>query len=529
MGIETEYGVIEPGRPGANPMALSSYVVAAYGARMTAGRRPRWDYDDEDPLLDARGFRLDRAAAHPSLLTDDPDRPAPSGETPHDVARPAVEPYEDPSAANAILTNGARLYVDHAHPEYSSPEVVTAREGVVWDRAGELVMLTAMRELGKNPALPDVVLYKNNVDGKGATYGTHENFLVDRAVPFTELAARLIPFLVTRQVLVGAGRVGLGQRGEQAGFQISQRADYVEAEIGLETTLRRPIVNTRDEPHADPRRWRRLHLIVGDANCFETATYLKLGMTSLVLWLVERAEVEGPPRGTAEALARIDALALADPVAATHEVSRDLALTRRLELVDGRRLTAIEIQREYLEAVRSLGEPAEQDTETADVLRRWGSLLDRLETEPAACVREVEWLAKLRVLEGLRRRDRLEWDDPRLAAVDLQWSDLRPERSVHGRLVRAGAVEQLVDEAEVERAVVEPPTTTRAFFRGRSIARFGAHVSSASWDSLVFDVPGAPTLRRVPMPDPLRGTASHVAELLESSASAGELLEALGG
>jgi len=527
--METEYGVVEPGRPGANPMALSSYVVSAYAARTAAGRRARWDYDDEDPLLDARGFRLDRAGAHPSMLTDDPSRPAPSGEALQDVARPSFEPFDDPGAANAILTNGARLYVDHAHPEYSSPEVLRARDGVLWDRAGELVMLSAVRELAQNPALPDVVLYKNNVDGKGATYGTHENFLVDRAVPFAQLAARITPFLVTRPVFAGAGRVGIGQRGEHEGFQISQRADYVEAEVGLETTLRRPIVNTRDEPHADPERWRRLHLIVGDANCLETATFLKLGTTSLVLWLVEQAAAEGPSPEALAALRRIDALALVDPVRATHEVSHDLSLSRRIELLDGRRLTAIEIQREYLEAIRSVGEPAAEDAETLEVLERWASILDRLETEPASCAREVEWLAKLRLLEGLRRRDHLEWGHARLAAVDLQWSDLRPERSLFARLLGAGAVERIVEPAQVERAVVEPPRETRAFFRGRSISRFGAHVAAASWDSIVFDVPGAPTLRRVPMRDPLRGTAEHVERLVDSSTDAASLLAALEG
>lgn len=279
MGIETEYGVLQPGRPTANPMLLSSHVVAVHAAARQGGRqKARWDYDDEDPLQDARGFHLQRAAAHPSLLTDDPARPAPSGDAggtrdadgPQEVARSLVEEYEDPGAANVILTNGARLYVDHAHPEYSSPEVTNPLDAVRWDRAGELVMLASVRALASTQALPDVALYKNNVDGKGATYGTHENFLVDRAVPFADLASRLTPFLVTRQVFTGAGRVGIGQRGEDAGFQLSQRADYIEAEVGLETTLRRPIVNTRDEPHADPDRWRRLHVIIGDANQLES-------------------------------------------------------------------------------------------------------------------------------------------------------------------------------------------------------------------------------------------------------------------
>ncbi len=527
MGIETEYGVLQPGRPMANPMLLSSHVVAVHAAREPGRTKARWDYDDEDPLHDARGFHLQRASAHPSLLTDDPARPAPSGDGPLEVERPAVEEYEDPGAANVILTNGARLYVDHAHPEYSSPEVTNPLDAVLWDRAGELVMLSSVRALMSNPALPDVTLYKNNVDGKGATYGTHENYLVDRAVPFSDLAARITPFLVTRPVFAGAGRVGIGQRGEQAGFQLSQRADYVEAEVGLETTLRRPIVNTRDEPHADPARWRRLHVIVGDATMLEVATYLRLGTASLVLWLVERAVAEG---GAGGALAAIDRLALRDPVGATHEVSHDLTLTTRLELVDGRRLTALEIQREYLDAVRSAIEHVgdEPDEQTADVLDRWGSLLDRLAQDPASCAREVEWLAKLRLLEGMRRRDRLAWDHPRLAAVDLQWSDVRPERGLYHRLVAAGAVETLVAPDQVERAVAHPPTDTRAYFRGEAVARYAGQISAASWDSVVFDVPGAATLQRVPMRDPLRGTQAHVGGLLEASPDAASLLAALG-
>ena len=588
MGIETEYGILEPGRPTANPMLLSSYVVAAHvPARAGSKARARWDYDDEDPLHDARGFRVQRASAQPSMLTDDPSRPAPAGPTGdapspgpattddladdpsaddpsasrvpdplEELARAAVEEYDDPSAANVILTNGARLYVDHAHPEYSSPEVTGPLDAVRWDRAGELVMLASARALAANPALPDVALYKNNVDGKGASYGTHENYLVDRAVPFGDLARRIMPFLVTRQVFTGAGRVGLGPRGEEAGFQLSQRADYIEAEIGLETTLRRPIVNTRDEPHADPDRWRRLHVIIGDANLLEVATYLKLGTTSAVLWLIEQGRREGTDGEVAAALADVDRLALRDAVEAVHTVSRDLTLTARLPLADGRRLTALEIQGAYLDAVRrgmaaagatagddvpgagaTAGDdvpgagatPDVADAETADVLDRWASLLDRLATAPASCAREVEWLAKLRLLEGLRRRDQLPWDHSRLAAVDLQWSDIRPERGLYHRLLAAGAVERLVDEDSVERAAVHPPTDTRAYFRGEALARYADQVSAASWDSVIFDVAGSPTLQRVPMRDPLRGTRMHVGRLLDECSDAEALLAALAG
>lgn len=572
MGIETEYGVVQPGRPQANPMLLSSHVVLSYAALRApggAGGRARWDYADEDPLADARGFRLDRASAHPSLLTDDPTRAAPAGPVgsskqvgastgargtvpttsdtsvpdvsvldgqgpapgrdvgldPSAEARPTVEDYDDPGAATTILANGARLYVDHAHPEYSSPEVTNPRDAVLWDKAGERVMLTALRTMAESPAMPEVVLYKNNVDGKGASYGTHENYLVDRALPFGDLVEVLIPFLVTRQVFTGSGRVGLGQTGQQAGFQLSQRADYIEAEVGLETTLRRPIVNTRDEPHADRRRWRRLHLIIGDATHLEVATFLRLGTTSLVLGLAESA-LHSP-----ELAGAVVGLRPADPVAAVRQVSRDLSLTARIELADGRRMTAIEIQRAYLEAVTawldSAGTPPDRDT--AEVLDRWASVLDRLAVDPMSCAREVEWVAKLRVLDAMRSRDHLSWDSPRLAAMDFQWSDVRPERGLYQRLLAAGAVERLVTDEEVAHAVDHPPSDTRAWFRGTVVTRYAAEVRAASWDSVVLDVPSLPTLRRIPLKDPWRGTREHVGALLEACPDAAALVARLEG
>lgn len=542
MGIETEYGVLQPGRPLANPMLMSSQVVTTYralAARSDGARgRARWDYDDEDPLQDARGFHLPRASAHPSLLTDDPSRPAPSGPAGpgapgtagrpalQEVERPSVEEYDDPSAANVILTNGARLYVDHAHPEYSSPEVTTPLDGVRWDVAGERVMLAASRELASFPG-SEVVLYKNNVDGKGASYGTHENYLVDRAVPFGVLVELLTPFLVTRQVVVGSGRVGLGPTGAEPGFQLSQRADYVEAEVGLETTLRRPIVNTRDEPHADRRRWRRLHLIIGDANLLEVATYVKLGTTSLVLWVAEHLEALAD--AGVDARTELAALRLADPVSDVQRVSRDLSLRARLRLADGRELTALEIQGAYVDVVRRSLAVLGTDDESEAVLARWCSLLERLAVDPASCAREVEWVAKLRLLERLRERDGLAWDHPRLAAMDLQWSDVRPERGVYHRLLAADAVERLVDERAVLHAVHHPPTDTRAYFRGEVMARYGDQVSAASWDSVIFDVAGAPALQRVPMLDPLRGTRAHIGTLLEASPDAAALLAGLSG
>ncbi|MHB1063143.1 MAG: depupylase/deamidase Dop [Georgenia sp.] len=531
MGIETEYGLIEPGNPGANPMVLSAHVVAAYATQPGgAGRggHVRWDYAGEDPLADARGFRLDRAGAHPSQLTDDPDHPAPSEEdvpaTPGDgvrtttLRRPSGAELALPSATNAVLTNGARLYVDHAHPEYSSPEVTNPLDAVRWDRAGELVMRGAMDALRATPALPDVVVYKNNVDGKGAAYGTHENYLVSRDVNFGDIIRYLTPFFVTRPIFCGAGRVGLGQRSERAGFQLSQRADYVENDVGLETTFNRPIINTRDEPHADAERFRRLHVIGGDANLFDVSTYLKMGTTSLVLWLLEADAVP----------LDLDALMLANPVGETYEVSHDTTLTHRLTLASGGETTALDIQRTYLDVIsRALAEAGRTDAATGAVLERWAGVLDRLATDPESAATEVEWVAKKQLLDRMREREQIPWAHPRLAALDLQWSDLRPERSIVNRLLAAGRVERLVPDSDVAAAEHTPPTDTRAWFRGQVIARYPGQVAGASWESVVLDVPGRDHLVRVPMADPLRGTRDHVGALLEASPTAADLLAGL--
>ena len=538
MGIETEYGVVEPGDPGANPMELSARVVTAYASHPgSAGRggHVRWDYAGEDPLADARGFRLDRASAHPSQLTDDPDHPAPSAEddaAPGDGAeaggdggirtsmlrRPTGAELALPTAHNAVLTNGARLYVDHAHPEYSSPEVTNPLDAVRWDRAGELVMRGAMDALRATAAPPGVILYKNNVDGKGAAYGTHENYTVRREVNFGDIIRYLTPFFVTRPIFCGAGRVGLGQRSERPGFQMSQRADYVENDVGLETTFNRPIINTRDEPHADAGRFRRLHVIGGDANLMDVSTYLKMGTTSLVLWLLEADAVP----------LELDALMLANPVGETWQVSHDTTLTHRLTLADGRDMTALQIQRVYLDVVAdALTQAGRTDQATHDVLERWAGVLDRLATDPASAAAEVEWVAKLGLLDRMREREGLPWTHPRLAALDLQWSDLRPERSIFNRLVAAGRVERLVTDSEVAAAEHTPPADTRAWFRGQVVARYPGQVAGASWESVVLDVPGAEHLVRVPMTDPLRGTRAHVGALLEGAETAAELLEAL--
>ncbi|GGK01972.1 proteasome accessory factor PafA2 [Pilimelia anulata] len=498
MGTEVEYGISVPGQPGANPMVTSSQVVNAYGARpeLNRGGRARWDYEEESPLRDARGFTYAGAAYDPAEALAD----------------------EDLGLANVILTNGARLYVDHAHPEYSTPEVTSPRDIVRWDKAGEKVMAEAARRAATIPGTPPIQLYKNNTDNKGASYGAHENYLMRRQTAFADIVTHLTPFFVTRQVFCGAGRVGLGQDGAGSGFQLTQRADFFEVEVGLETTLKRPIINTRDEPHADADKYRRLHVIIGDANLSEISTYLKMGTTALILTLIEEKAIAGD-------------LAIADPVTELKHISHDPTLKHRMRLRDGRRLTALDLQWAYYERARSFVDDrygTDADAQTADVLSRWEGVLDRLGRDPMLCADELDWVAKLRLLEGYRERENLAWSSPKLQLVDLQYSDVRPEKGLYHRLVARGAMKTLLDPAEVDAAMTEPPADTRAYFRGRCLSQYAPEVVAASWDSVIFDI-GRESLVRVPMMEPERGTRTHVGQLFDRCPSAKDLLEALAG
>jgi len=486
IGTETEYGISAVGAPDFNPVLSSSLLISTYAGAL---RRIRWDYEQESPLRDARGFE------------------------PVQIREPAEE---DLGLANVILPNGARYYVDHAHPEYSTPECASPRQLVVHDKAGERVLERSLTEL--HHVLPPgqrIAIYKNNSDGKGNSYGTHENFLVDRGTPFGIIVRDLTPFLVSRQIYTGAGKLGgeaPSDDRDRHRYQLSQRADFFEAEVGLETTLKRPIINTRDEPHADPDKYRRLHVIVGDANMSEVATYLKLGTTSIVLKMIEDEYLPD--------------LTMANPVAALHEVSRDLSCTARLHLADGRRLKAVEIQWEYLERARKYVEQEDDTRDNRDVLQRWENVLSALESDPLSLQRELDWVAKYRLLESYRERDGLAWSDPKLRLIDLQYHDVRTDKGLYYRMAATGKVDRLVSDPEIEQAIMEPPEDTRAYFRGRCIARYPDAIAAASWDSMIFDT-GKEALQRIPMREPLRGTREHVAGLLDRAPDAASLVDLL--
>ena len=488
-GIETEYGIqVVNGDP--NPIAASSVLINAY-ARDVARQQTGWDFEDEAPGNDARGA-------------------AKEGSMP-----PMVETH----LVNTVLTNGARYYVDHAHPEFSSPECSTALEALTYDRAGDVIVVRSMEAADASSHDGSrLVIYKNNSDGKGNSYGCHENYLMDRETPFSRVVLGITPHFVTRQLFCGAGKVGSETAFHERGtvdFQLSQRAEFFEEQVGLETTLKRPIVNTRDEPHADPHRYRRLHVIVGDANLCEVSTFLKLGTSALVLAMIEDDVAPARP------------LALADPVRAIHAVAVDRTFVQPLLMADGSTATALDIQWELYGQARKYADDRGLECLGADgigeeVLARWEAVLHGLETDPSTLARQVDWVAKLQLLEAYRDRHGCGWDDPRMAAVDLQYHDLRPSRSLFARL----DTETLVSEEAVAAAVTDPPRTTRAWFRGECLKRWPASVATANWDSLVFDL-GSDPLRRVPMMDPLKGTAEHVEALLDSCASPAELVDRL--
>jgi proteasome accessory factor PafA2 len=486
MGIETEYGISGPGNPDFNPVLSSSMLINTFAGAL---RRIRWDYEQESPLRDARGFE------------------------PVQEREPTEE---DLGLANVILPNGARYYVDHAHPEYSTAECAGPRDLVVHDKAGERILERSLELVTEVlPPGARMAVYKNNTDGKGNSYGCHENYLVDRATPFARIVRDLTPFFVTRQIFTGAGKVGSESgrpEGEEVRYQLSQRSDFFEAEVGLETTLKRPIINTRDEPHADPEKYRRLHVIIGDASMCEVATYLKVGSTALVLKMIEDEFLPD--------------LSLENAVMALHDVSWDPTLRTTVRLGDGRSVRPIELQWEYLDHAKKYVKESEDTPANAEILGWWESVLTGLDDDPLALHRELDWVAKFRLVEAYRERDGLAWDDPKLRLIDLQYHDVRRDRGLYHRLLQGGKVERLVSEAEIEAAVTGPPEDTRAYFRGNCIRRYPDAIVAASWDSVIFDT-GRDALQRVPMREPLKGTRDAVEDLFAEASDAASLVDRL--
>ncbi len=365
-------------------------------------------------------------------------------------------------SSNVFLQNGARLYLDvGSHPEYATPECDSVYDLVVHDKAGERILeqlLTSAEErLGDEGVHGDIYLFKNNTDSAGNSYGCHENYCTTRRDDFSSYAEVLIPFLVSRQIYAGAGKVLQTARG--AMYCVSQRAEHIWEGVSSATTRSRPIINTRDEPHADAERYRRLHVIVGDSNMSEYTNFLKVGAASLMLRMLEEPQVV------------LRDMTLENPIRAIREISHDTTCTRRVRLANGREVSALDIQTEYLNRAIRFAEHHELSPEEKQALDMWEHCLTAIEDDPLKLDKEIDWVIKHKLIESYRERHGLTLSDARVALVDLQYHDVNRERGLFYRMQKRGMVERIVTDAEISHAVENPPETTRARLRGEFIKR----------------------------------------------------------
>jgi proteasome accessory factor A len=408
-------------------------------------------------------------------------------------------------SSNVFLENGARLYLDvGSHPEYATPECDTVTGVVAHDKAGERILESlveqAEQRLHEEGIAGTIFLFKNNTDSAGNSYGSHENYLVSRVGEFQKLADTLIPFLVSRQIYAGAGKVLQTPRG--ALYSIAQRAEHIWEGLSSATTRSRPIINSRDEPHADAERYRRLHVIVGDSNMSEYATWLKLATADLVLRMIEAGTVTRD-------------LSLDNPIRAIREISHDMTCQRRVRLEGGRELSALEIQRVYLERVSRFLQHNGSDPRTDHVLAEWARVLDTLETDPLKLSRECDWVAKYHLVDDFRRRHDLPLSHPRVAMLDLQYHDVNRRRGLYYLLQRRDKVDRIVDDTAIRSAMRTPPQTTRAKLRGEFIrqAKRKRRDFTVDWVHLKLNDQAQ---RTVLCKDPFRSEDDRVQKLIAS-------------
>jgi proteasome accessory factor A len=365
-------------------------------------------------------------------------------------------------SSNVFLENGARLYLDvGSHPEYATPECDNILDLVIHDKAGERILEhlveSAEARLREEGIRGVIFLFKNNTDSAGNSYGCHENYLTSRRDDFGHYAEVLIPFLVSRQIYAGAGKVLQTARG--AMYCISQRAEHIWEGVSSATTRSRPIINTRDEPHADAERFRRLHVIVGDSNMSEYATFLKVGAASILLRMLEDPSVV------------LRDMTLENPIRAIREISHDTTCQRRVRLANGREASALDIQGEYYDRARRYQAAKGLSALEDQALDMWGYCLTGLEKDPWSLDRECDWVIKHRLIDRYREREGVPLTHPKVALLDLQYHDVSRERGLFYRMQARGMVERMTTDADIERAVDEPPQTTRARLRGEFIRR----------------------------------------------------------
>jgi proteasome accessory factor PafA2 len=456
FGIETEYGIT---RDGAEDLDVVAESIALVRATVAPGVRMKWDYAPEDPHADVRGFKVDE-------LRQDFD------EARYYAADARRELSFAEIKSDVALANGARFYNDHAHPEYCTPECSTVEEVVIHDRAGERIVMDAAARLSAERGTT-VRIYKNNTDFRGHSYGCHENYLLPRDLPWERLVSGIEAFLVTRQIYCGAGKFGVEAEDRFVGpaFQLSQRADFFTVLQSVDTMQRRPLINTRDEPHAQPEKWRRFHVIVGDANMSPFATRLKLGTLALVLELLVRRPEVNLPR-------------IAAPLETLRAVSRDSDWKWKLTLDSREATTAISVQRRYLEKVREVCDLTPPDRKW--VVEKWETVLSDLERDPLCCRNRLDWVAKHALIQEFATAEGVDADDPWLRSLDLEYHRLDRDEGLYFGLERAGLMQDVPDELQERNAKDSPPETTRAAIRGRCVEKFGHRVRAVQWDHVVL-------------------------------------------
>ncbi len=468
FGLETEYGMHVDGKGPAEMIAEARSVVRAWRGE-SAGP---WDYASESPRLDMRGFEVDR------LNRDRADQR-------WDKVSDHYESQSD-ERADRVLTNGARFYNDHGHPEYATPECRTLYDLVAHDKAGERIVWESAKAHSESGE--PVSIYKNNTDFHGASYGCHESYLIPRDIPYEDLQKALVPFLVTRQLYAGAGKVGVEPSGRSGTvFQLLQRADFITEEASIDTLSRRPVFNTRDEPHADPELYRRLHVVSGDANMNERATALKVGATAAVLRMVAkdwRSE-----------------LVVREPAKAMQAISRDPSCRWIVELEGNRTMAAVDIQRVYAEEAAEMLSREEDGEDIFTAMELWMAALDGLEQDWSTMAHSVDWVAKRRLIDMYRESEGLDWDDPFLRSLDLAYSDVNPETGLFRALEQEGTARSFVSEADIVRAMEEPPADTRAAVRGALVERFGTEIAALSWGGVWLGADGSRSYLDLGMPN----------------------------
>ena len=409
-------------------------------------------------------------------------------------------------SSNVFLVNGARLYLDvGSHPEYATPECDSVYDLVAHDKAGERILETlidsAEQRLREEGIQGDIYLFKNNTDSAGNSYGCHENYLTSRRDDFSEYAEVLIPFLVSRQIYAGAGKVLQTARG--ATYCMSQRAEHIWEGVSSATTRSRPIINTRDEPHADAEKYRRLHVIVGDSNMSEYATFLKAGATSILLRMLEDPSVA------------LRDMTLDNPIRAIREISHDPTCTRRIRLASGREVSALEIQSEYLDRALKYAESRDLEPQEKQALQMWEHCLTQIGEDPLGLTRECDWVMKFHLVEAYRERHDLKLTDARVALLDLQYHDVNRSRSLFYRMQNRGMAERMCVDDEISDAVENPPATTRARLRGEFIRRAKERKRDYTVDWVHLKL-NDQAQRTVLCKDPFRAHDERVEKLIES-------------